>query len=175
MRRLASLVLLASALGLPSIAQDLDVRPVSFTEGATRTSAFSGLPVPRFESLKYAAVHGRAGPSFDYPIVWKYERSGLPVMIIKESRDWRMVRDPSGDEVWMHKRMLGGRLSVMIQGEEEVALRASDKTSARTTALLEPGLIADLMACDGTWCRIAAAGRKGWVERSHLFGAPGTR
>ncbi|MEO0982249.1 MAG: hypothetical protein AAFX03_06315 [Pseudomonadota bacterium] len=30
----------------------------------TKISVFSGKPVPRFESLRYSAVHGRAGPSF---------------------------------------------------------------------------------------------------------------
>ena len=62
----------------------------------TRISQFSGKAVPRFETLKFAAVNGRSGPSREQSVVWRYERKGLPLLIIKETRDWRRVRDPSG-------------------------------------------------------------------------------
>ena len=69
-------------------------------------SHFSGKPVPRFENFRFAAVNGREGPSESHRILWRYERAGLPVLIVKESRNWRRVRDPDGDEVWVHARML---------------------------------------------------------------------
>jgi len=71
-----------------------------------RVSQFSGKPVPRFETLRYSEVNGRVGPSLEHPIRWRYEREGLPVLIVKESQDWRRVQDPDGEEVWMHARML---------------------------------------------------------------------
>jgi len=54
-------------------------------------------------------VNGRAGPSPDYPVRWNYERAGLPVIIVRESKDWRMVRDPMGDEVWINQSQLAQR------------------------------------------------------------------
>ena len=81
---------------------------------AVKISQFSGKPVPRFESLRFAAVHGRKGPSTDYEIEWRYERQGLPVLIIKESRNWRQIRDADGDEAWVLSRMLSDSRHVLL-------------------------------------------------------------
>lgn len=139
-----------------------------------RISAFSGKPVPRFESLKYPAVHGRTGPSLDYPIAWRYEQQGLPVLVLKESREWLMVRDPAGDEVWMHSRTLGGNPSVLVFGEGLVELKKQPKADGRVIARIAPGSVASLIDCDGAFCEIYLERRKGWAPRAHLWGAPGS-
>lgn len=157
----------------PAIAQAQSSGPL--TDQTVRISAFSGKPVPRFESLKYAAVHGRTGPSLEYPVAWRYERRGLPVMVVQESREWRKVRDPSGDEVWMHERTLGAQPSVMVFGDDYVPLRRSASDNAKTVARLEPGAIATLISCDADFCEIYINHRRGFAEKSRLWGAPGTR
>ncbi len=176
MRRLLLAVLTAPLLAVSSAsAQESAIDNVRETSGATfRISAFSGKPVPRFESLKYTAVHGRTGPSLDYPIAWRYERQGLPVLIVKESRDWRMVRDPSGDEVWMHERTLGGRPSVMVFGDDLAELKAQPKADGRVLARIEQGAIANLIRCEDAFCEVFLDRRKGWIPRNRLWGAPGT-
>tara|TARA_B100000678_G_scaffold290765_1_gene304679 strand:+ start:7003 stop:7593 length:591 start_codon:yes stop_codon:yes gene_type:complete len=167
-----SLILSVSLFGLPAAAQV--IQPSDQSTQAVRISAFSGKPVPRFESLKYSAVHGRIGPSLEYPIAWRYERQGLPVMVIKESRDWRMVRDPAGDEVWMHERTLGAEPSVMVYGDTRLPLLKSDDADARVIAQIEPGAIATLIGCEGDYCEIYINHRRGFAEKAKLWGAPGT-
>ena len=44
----------------------------------------SGLPVPRFASLKSERVFVRQGPSNDNPVSWVYVRKGWPVEVIAE-------------------------------------------------------------------------------------------
>lgn len=169
---LRGLFIVSLIFSAPAFAQMVEIPPS--TDQAIRISAFSGKPVPRFESLKYAAVHGRTGPSFEYPIAWRYERRGLPVMVIKESHDWRMVRDPSGDEVWMHARTLGGDPSVMIYGDDNAMLLRSADDDARVVAQVEPGAVAQLIGCEGSYCEVYLNHRRGWVAKSNLWGAPGT-
>ncbi len=132
-------------------------------------SQFSGKPVPRFVSLRYAAANGRLGPSLDYPIVWRYERQGLPVLILKESQDWRRVRDPDGDEVWIHNRMLAPRKTVMVRAES--LLRKSPEADSAAIAILQPGVVGTLDRCGQGWCRIEASDRQGWVVRTQLWGS----
>jgi SH3-like domain-containing protein len=43
----------------------------------------SGLPLPRFVSLKAKSVNLRVGPSVDYAVAWRYLKSGVPVEIIQ--------------------------------------------------------------------------------------------
>ena len=61
----------------------------------------SGLPVPRFVSLKAEKVNVRRGPSSDHPVAWVFQRKGLPVEIVAEFENWRRVRDSEGEEGWI--------------------------------------------------------------------------
>lgn len=135
---------------------------------AVKISHFSGKPVPRFESLKYPAVHGRLGPSLDQPIVWKYERKGLPVLILKESQDWRFIRDPDGDKVWVHSRMLSSARTALVRSRVEMHKKAGEE--AETIAILEDGVVADLESCSSTWCEVVAERYRGYVPRQNLWG-----
>ncbi|HEC90533.1 MAG TPA: hypothetical protein ENI55_02585, partial [Alphaproteobacteria bacterium] len=56
----------------------------------------SGLPLPRFVSLRAQEVNMRAGPGVRYPVEWVYKRRYLPVQIIAEYKTWRKVRDWHG-------------------------------------------------------------------------------
>ena len=134
-----------------------------------RVSKFSGKQVPRFETLRYAAVNGRTGPSRAHPVVWRYERKGLPVLIIKESEDWRRVRDPSGDEVWIHARMLEAGAGAIT--ETAVTLRVAPEQDSEEVARVEAGVLAKLGDCEAQWCEIQTGGYSGWAPRKSLWGA----
>src|SRR2546423_9092561 len=74
----------------------------------------SGLPVPRYVSLKSDHVNVRAGPTKDNDVAWVYTRSGLPVEITAEFENWRRVRDFQGSEGWgFHSRLLGLRTAAI--------------------------------------------------------------
>ena len=45
----------------------------------------SGLPVPRFVSLKADRVNLRQGPGTEYPTAWVFKRAGLPVEVMAET------------------------------------------------------------------------------------------
>jgi SH3-like domain-containing protein len=46
---------------------------------AGRSIGPSGLPLPRFASLKSDEVNVRKGPGHDHAIAWVFHRAGLPV------------------------------------------------------------------------------------------------
>lgn len=133
-----------------------------------RISQFSGKPVPRFESLRYTAVNGRQGPSLDHPILWRYERAGLPMLVVRETNGWRRVRDKDGEEVWMQARMLSADRQV-VTTLETVLYRRPDDTSTKK-ALLKPGVVAALKSCEGIWCEVEADKLSGWVQKVSLWG-----
>ncbi len=54
----------------------------ALAQGAAKGA--SGLPLPRFVSLKSKRVNMRIGPSTDYAVSWMYMKSGMPVEIIQE-------------------------------------------------------------------------------------------
>lgn len=169
----AQIIGIAVAANAPALAQEA-LTPGSFKAFATggveaRVSDFSGQPVPRYASLKFDEVNGRAGPSTDYPVRWNYARAGLPVIVVRESKEWRMIRDPMGDEVWVNKSQLGER-RMAITTDNGVVYREPSGGSARV-AKFSAGAVVSLGDCGNAWCRVTADGHKGWVQRSHLWGA----
>lgn len=133
-----------------------------------KISRFSGKPLPRFESLRYSAVHGRQGPNLDHQILWRYEREGLPMLVVRETHGWRRVRDPDGDEVWMQARMLSADRTVLVT--TEVELKRDPEAASRSKARLKSGVIAELIACDAGWCEVKIERNSGYVPQSTLWG-----
>ena len=74
----------------------------------------SGLPVPRFVSLKSDQVNVRAGPTKDQEVRWVYTRAGLPVEITAEFENWRRIRDWEGAEGWVYHSLLSGKRTAVV-------------------------------------------------------------
>jgi SH3-like domain-containing protein len=142
--------------------------PLPAGAGAPETS---GLPVPRFVSLRADKANMRTGPGEQYPIKWVYQRPGLPLEIIAEYYNWRRVRDWQGTEGWMHTSMLSGRRYVVVTGAER-ALRAKPDSGADIVAKVDPSVVARLRRCPaaGSWCEVEVTGIRGWLPRSDLWG-----
>ncbi len=130
----------------------------------------SGLPVPRFVTLKNDEINVRTGPGTRYPIQWVYHRTGMPVEVIEEYDLWRKIRDFEGTTGWVHKTMLDGKRSVMIKGKDAKILRIEAEKDAKPLLKTEPMVTAKLMECQHDWCRIQVSGRKGWMEKQYLWG-----
>ena len=62
----------------------------------------SGLPLPRFVTLKADRVNVRRGPSGEHQVSWVFTRKGLPVEIVAEFEHWRRIRDSEGAEGWVY-------------------------------------------------------------------------
>jgi SH3-like domain-containing protein len=138
-----------------------------------RPGASTGLPVPRFVSLKSGRANVRRGPGTDFPIDWVYRKNGVPLEIIAESHNWRRIRDHEGDGGWIWHTMLAGERTAIIDGMsqgEAVPLRSTPGIEAATTAYAEPGLVARVTACKAGWCRLDTKGHQGWVAQRMLWG-----
>jgi len=80
----------------------------------TPTGSVSGLPVPRFVSLKSDKVNVRAGPAREQDVAWVYSRAALPVEVTAEFENWRKIRDWEGAEGWVYHSMLSGRRTALV-------------------------------------------------------------
>jgi SH3-like domain-containing protein len=162
-RILAVTFVLAASAGAAPAANDI----------ATGTQ--SGLPIPRFVSLKSDRVNVRGGPAKDHEVTWVYTRSGLPVEITAEYENWRRIRDWEGSEGWVYHSLLSGRRTALIAGNpkagaEPVPVHESADAQSRVTARLEAGVLGTVKRCSGKWCRIVGEGFDGWIEQERLWG-----
>ena len=140
-------------------------------EKAAERQTPSGMPVPRYVSLKFEKVNARAGPGADYRVLWVYRVRGLPLQVVAETAEWRRVCDPEGSLSWVHKRTTDGRRMTMNTRPTPVALLQKPKDGARATAYLNPRALAALDRCRKGWCRVRADHASGWVRDTNLWGA----
>jgi SH3-like domain-containing protein len=130
----------------------------------------TGMPVPRWVTVKAARVNVRRGPSLEDDVLWTYVKPGLPVEITAEYDSWRRIRDANGEVGWVKSVMLESRRRVMFTGEANTAILSEPSAEAQAVALAAPGLIADLGGCEGEWCEVSARGYNGFVPRDRLWG-----
>ena len=136
----------------------------------------SGLPLPRFVSIKPARVNVRVGPGRNYTVVFSYQKQGLPVEITQEYDQWRKIRDSDGDEGWVYQSLLSGHRTAMItpwqKDKSKLApMRREPSENAPLAAELEPGVIAAIHKCDGKWCELDVNHTRGYVAQDQLWGA----
>jgi SH3-like domain-containing protein len=137
----------------------------------------SGLPLPRFVSLKPGRVNLRVGPGRDYAVTWLFLKSGLPVEIVQEYDNWRRIRDSEGTEGWVYQSLLSGKRTAMTapwQRDKDGAMlnvyRSPDDT-ASVVAKVQPGVLGSLKTCNGSYCRVVFSGASGWIRQSDIWGA----
>ena len=144
----------------------------SLGQGA-RTLGPSGLPIPRFVSLKAEKVNVRKGPSSDHPVAWVFQRKGMPVEIVAEFDNWRRIRDSDGEEGWILQNMLAGKRTAVIAPwrlGENLPLHRDAASQSPLVAELGAGVVGEIHSCTGAWCEIETNGYDGWIEQSMLWG-----
>ena len=161
----------AAPVGVGAQSIKSDTRPAE-------VAAAAGPSTLRFASLKSDRVNLRSGPGTEYPTVWVFRRAGLPLEIMKEFEGWRQVRDADGATGWVLQHFLSGRRTALVMPWEvkantpplQIDLYADDSERARVVARIEAGVIANVMTCDGAWCRVSIEPYRGYLPQKRLWG-----
>ena len=151
---------------------------------ASEKGLVTGLPVPRFVSLKSSNVNFRSGHCKKFSIKYVYNRKGYPLELIAEHDEWRKLRDIDGVTGWVHQNLVSGvRNGVVIanhyeienelfkkQNSELIIFRHPDE-SAYPMARMQFGSIVKLIKCrQDLWCKVKHAEVVGWVKKNNLWG-----
>ncbi len=150
----------------------------SQTESATEEKIrgkVTGLPIPRYVSMKESSGYTRRGPHPDYSITWEFKEKGIPFRVIDEDGNYRRVETMNGVGGWIFYQNLLGKRTVIIT-QNNTNLLAQPLPQARIIATAEKWVIADLVKCSLTWCKISTSNRGsvtkfvGWVSKSSIWG-----
>jgi SH3-like domain-containing protein len=130
----------------------------------------TGLPLPRFASLRYNGVNVYVGPGREYPIEWKLLKQKTPIEIIAEFDIWRRIRDSQGTTGWVHKTCLSGKRTVIVKAATNIPLHKNPDHSSPILLLLEPKVVADVLEVKYGWCKVKVQRTEGWVLLKHIWG-----
>jgi len=147
--------------------------------GALWIGSVTGLPVPRFVSVKSKPANVRVGPGVRYPLQWTFVRRFVPVEVTAEFGQWRRVRDWDGSEGWILGAFLSGRRTALVapwQHGKTAPLRSRAASAARVVAQLQDKVLVSVEGCDGRWCEVRVKGKDGFVRQTQLWGVyPGEK
>jgi SH3-like domain-containing protein len=172
---------LGAALGLVLLAATpaLYDSPAAAQEKAAtvkhETGSDTGLPLPRFVSLRADKINMRTGPGLRYPIEWVFVRPNLPVEVVNEFENWRQIRDWQGTTGWVHRSMIEARRFAIVDGGDRY-VRSTPAVGSPGIAIARSGAIGELLECSDDWCNVNFGEVTGWLPREHLWGTyPGER
>ncbi len=134
-----------------------------------RRGQVTGLPVPRFVSMKSGSANVRRGPSTTNRVDWVLRHRGTPLIVLAEYKEWFRVQDVDGEGGWVHTALLSPKRTVLVR-ENLLPMRESPSGGARMVAQLEAGVIARLGACRPDWCEASVDGYSGWLPKSGIWG-----
>lgn len=149
---------------------------VPFEAAAQNPVRGTGLPLPRFVSLKSDEVNVRRGPGEQYEVAFKFVKEGLPVEITQEFDTWRKIRDSEGAEGWVYHSLLSGKRTALVAPWETsgntgpYAAHSAPEPASAVVAYLAPKVVAEVEECGGGWCLISGRGYRGWIEQERLWG-----
>lgn len=160
---------LVPSLKSPTSLLDGQITTPAFAQEAKLTVRGSGLPVPRYVTLKFDEANLRAGPGREYPVLWQYRQAGLPLMVDAEFGIWRKVVDHDGTAGWMHGSVLSLRRMALVQ-TNMAKIYADPDEASDVIALAERLALMELKSCPKAWCRVASDDVRGWIKRQVVWG-----
>ncbi|MEO1198357.1 MAG: SH3 domain-containing protein [Pseudomonadota bacterium] len=170
----AGLVLLALAVGgIATATVGHKITPPDTPETRALQTGPSGLPLPRFVSLKSSPVNVRSGPGRDHDIAWQFTLPGWPVEITAEFDNWRRIRDSEGAEGWVfHALLTGERTALVLPWSEDgtATLHRGPEATSDAVAYLESGVLISIDTCESGWCSVRVNRHRGFVDQGLLWG-----
>jgi|TARA_R110002126_G_scaffold13118_1_gene56185 SH3-like domain-containing protein len=148
-------------------------------KSSTSFGKVTGLPLPRFVSVRSSKVNARTGPALRYPIQWIYKRANMPVEITAEFDAWRQIKDIEGSVSWVHSTLLSGKRTAIIMAEVSEPSEATDdlipaykKANTQSSKVLEVenGAVGEIKKCVEGFCLVDFKSYRGWLAKNYLWG-----
>lgn len=134
----------------------------------------SGTCDPYYASLKSNKVNSHRGPGKEYKIVFEYVQKGTPIMIIAKYDHWRKIKDPNGDESWIHKSLLSPKRFVITISENPSKLMSQSNEAGELVAFIKKDVVMELISTRGNWCKVELSNSErkymGWIKKESVFG-----
>jgi SH3-like domain-containing protein len=134
-----------------------------------RKGAVTGLPIPRYVTLKGGEGNARRGPGLTHRIDWVFTTAGTPLRVTAEYDTWRRVEDFEGMGGWIHFTLLSGVRGIIVT-KDMAEFHVLPDTASPVAFQAEAGALAKIMTCSLDWCRVKVDGEKGWALKSDFWG-----
>lgn len=121
-------------------------------------------------SIKATRANVRSGPGINYPVKFTYNTRNIPVKVISKYDNWNEIEDFEGEKGWISQSLLSRKRTVIVKTpKSSVNLYSAATQKSRILLKLENKVIAKLMGCKDSWCKVELKGKKGWLEQKNIW------
>ena len=152
-------VLLAIVPNVPAVAQQTD----------HVVGKETGLPIPRYVSIRADEANLRVGPGGLFPIRWRLLRRNMPARIEDEEGQWREIVLHDGERGWLYNPLLSGARYLYVTADQ-APLARKPEAGAQVAAYVQKGVVLRATACEPGWCEVRKGEIRGWIARDAVWG-----
>jgi SH3-like domain-containing protein len=138
--------------------------------GVTQLSAATD-KAPHWGSISAGKAMMRTGPGRNFPAIWEYRRSDLPVKVLESYPNWRKITDPDGATGWVQSNLLSETHTAVVKGGDVRPLRQTPTMDATVLWRVEAGVVGRVSECRNGWCKFDVRGRMGYIPTTEIWGA----
>jgi SH3-like domain-containing protein len=126
-----------------------------------------------YRSLRSDEVNMRVGPGKMFPILWHYQRRGLPLKVIDTHQDWVQLEDEAGESGWVYEKLLSTTMTAVTLSDNVLLYRKPDNNSDVMAKIMRYVVVVP-STCRPSWCYVSVAHEgeivKGWVRKINIWG-----
>lgn len=127
------------------------------------------LAVGSFMSLKSSEVNLRAGPNKNFITLYTYKLKYMPIKVIGEYDKWFNIIDKDGDSGWVSENLVS-RIRTIITLKDIQFLYSNYSDVTIPIYRVEKNVIARLIKCKKSRCKVKIGKIKGWLNKSDIWG-----
>ena len=125
-----------------------------------------------FMSLKSSEVNLRAGPNKNFITLYVYKLKYMPVKVIGEYDKWFNIVDKDGNSGWISENLVS-RIRTVITLQDIQFLYSNYSDVAIPIYRVEKNVVARLIKCKESRCKVKIGKVKGWLNKSDIWGFDG--
>lgn len=137
-------------------------RILSFTGMLFATASISS-HAAEYVCVNKDGVNVRTGPNTSNPVYMELFE-GYPLKILAKQGEWYKVQDFEKDSGWIFAPLTQECKTVIVNVASSANMRAEPSTSSIVVAVIERGVVLDLLKRQGKWVNVRhSSGRQGWI------------
>ena len=129
----------------------------------------TGLPIPRFVSIRADEANLRVGPGGQFPIRVRLLRRNMPAMVVDEEGQWREIMLHDGERGWLYNPLLSGARYLYVTSDRS-PIMSGPEPGADIVAYVQKGVVLRATSCDGIWCAVRKGAIEGMIPKGAVWG-----
>lgn len=118
--------------------------------------------------VKASKARIRHGPGSQFNTAYMVTK-GYPLEKIGQNGDWIKIRDPEGDEGWIHKSLVK-ETDIVVVKNKIVNIRKGPGTNNPVVMQCEQGVVLRVLERKKSWIKVQHAdGETGWIHRNLVW------